>query len=165
MSATGPAYRRLPGVKRNPFRKATLWIASDHILSVNSFRFTDEYRRYYLKDIQAIILRQTSGSTAVSKAISAVAMLGLLAIVITRRQSLALAIPATLLLAGFIILRSLGPTCACHVITAVSRDKLPSLYRLRTAEKTLRIIQPLIEEAQKEEVRQEHDALPKEEAL
>jgi hypothetical protein len=150
-----PEYRRLPGVKRNPFRKASLWIAGDHILSVNSYRFTEEYRRYYLKDIQAIILRQTSGATAASRVLNVAVIVALGAIVILRRQSLGLAIPAALLLAGFLILRFRGPTCVCHVITAVSRDKLPSLYRLKTAEKALRILQPLIEQAQRDMVRVE----------
>ena len=150
MTPAPPNYRRLPGVKRNPFRKATLWIAGDHILAVNSFRFTEEYRRYYLKDIQAIILRQTSGATAASRVLNAVVIVALLAIVVLRRQTLWLAIPAALLLAGFLILRMRGPACVCHVITAVSRDKLPSLYRLKTAEKALRILQPLIEQAQRD---------------
>ena len=51
---------------------------------------------------------------------------------------------------AYVIFKSLGPLCDCQLITAVSRDKLPSLNRLRTAEKVLRIVGPLVEQAQKE---------------
>ena len=68
----------------------------------------------------------------------------------TSRKSLWVTIPAALLLLGFSILKLRGPKCVCHVITAVSMDRIPALYRLKTAEKTLRIVQPLIEEAQRE---------------
>ena len=57
---------------------------------------------------------------------------------------------AGLLWLGYAIHKLLGPMCSCHLITAVSTDKLPSLNRVRNAEKALRVIQPLIEEAQKE---------------
>ena len=51
---------------------------------------------------------------------------------------------------AYLIFSVPGPFCSCHLITAVSQDRLPSLKRLRNAEKTLRILQPLIEEAQRE---------------
>ena len=147
------SYRRLPGVKRSPIRKATLWLAADHILSIDSNRFTEDYKRYYFKDIQAIIVRQTTGTTAIGKALDvafAIA-LALLAFTAWRIPSRGAAIVAGLLLIGYLLFRAPGPFCTCHLITAVSQDRLPSLKRLRNAEKTLRILQPLIEEAQREE--------------
>jgi hypothetical protein len=38
--------------------------------------------------------------------------------------------------------------CSSHVLTAVSYDRLPSLNRVPKVEATLRIIAPLIEQAQ-----------------
>jgi hypothetical protein len=144
-------YQKLPGARRTPFRQATLWLAPDHILSVDSHRFSEEYKRYYLKDIQAIIVRQT-GSTAMGKAIDLVfaIFLALLALSAWRLQSRSTAIAGGLILIGFVIFKSLGRRCACQLITAVSRDKLPSLNRLATAEKALRIIEPLVQESQRE---------------
>src|SRR6185436_13376911 len=41
-----------------------------------------------------------------------------------------------------------GPTCECHLQTAVQREQVPSLDRWRVARKALAQIQPLIEHAQ-----------------
>jgi hypothetical protein len=150
MEQTPQTYRKLPGARRTPLRKATLWLAGDHILSVDSHRFSEEYKRYYFKDIQAIIV--TNRSTAMGKATDLIVaiVLALLALAAWRLQSSATAIAVGVMLLQFLIFKSLGPLCYCQLITAVSRDKLPSLHRLRTAEKVLRIIGPLIEQAQRE---------------
>ena len=151
MDPNPQTYQKLPGARRTPFRQATLWLAADHILSVDSHRFSEEYKRYYFNDIQAIIVRQT-GSTAMGRAIDLVfaIILALLAFSAWRLQSRSTAIAGGFILIGFVIFKSLGRRCACQVITAVSRDKLPSLNRLATTEKALGIIQPLIERAQRE---------------
>jgi len=80
MEQTPQVYRKLPGARRTPLRKATLWIAGDHILSIDSHRFSEEYKRYYFKDIQAIIV--TTGSTAMGKAMGLIVaiLLALLAL-------------------------------------------------------------------------------------
>ena len=98
------------------------------------------------------MVRQTTGATAMSKAIAPVfaIVLALLAIAAWRLQSRGTAIAGGLILIGFLIFKSLGPRCSCQVITAVSSDKLPSLSRLRNAERVLRIVAPLVEQAQRE---------------
>src|SRR5438552_12683123 len=143
-------YRKLPGARRTPLRKATLWLAGDHILSLDSHRFSEEYKRYYFKDIQAIIV--TTGSTAMSRAMDLVVaiVLALVALSAWRLQSRVAAIAGGVILIAFLIFKSLGPLCNCQLFTAVSRDTLPSLNRLPTAESVLRIIGPLIEQAQRE---------------
>jgi hypothetical protein len=51
---------------------------------------------------------------------------------------------------GLIFLLNLlpGPTCTCHLQTAVHREELPSLRRLRRAQKVIARLQPLIARAQ-----------------
>jgi hypothetical protein len=44
----------------------------------------------------------------------------------------------------------LGPTCVCHLKTAVQTEELPSLRRLRRARKVLARLRPLIVAAQGE---------------
>ena len=150
MEQISTIYRKLPGARRMPLRKATLWLASDHILSVDSHRFSEEYKRYYFKDIQAIVVRQTTRSSgAVDLAVAIV--LALLGLAAWRLESRAAAIVGGLILIPFVMAKSLGPRCVCQLITAVSSDKLPSLNRLRTAERALRIIGPLVQEAQREQ--------------
>src|SRR5438093_13233817 len=99
-------YRKLPGARRTPLRKATLWLAGDHILSVDSHRFSEEYKRYYFKDIQAIVV--TTGSTAMSKAIGLIVavLLALLALSAWRLQSLGTAEAAGIVLIAFLIFKS-----------------------------------------------------------
>jgi hypothetical protein len=53
-------------------------------------------------------------------------------------------------LLGLIIHLLLGPTCVCHVQTAVQTEKLPSLKRLRKARKILNQLKPLIAAVQGE---------------
>src|SRR5258708_30103562 len=127
MEQTPQAYRKLPGARRTPLRKATLWLAGDHILSVDSHRFSEEYKRYYFKDVQAIIV--TTGSTAMGKAIGLiVAMLvALLALSAWRLQSPVTAIAAGIFLVSFLIFRSPRPLCVCQLSAPRSRDKLPAL--------------------------------------
>jgi hypothetical protein len=150
MEQTLQTYRKLPGARRTPLRKATLWLAVDHILSIDSHRFSEEYKRYYFKDIQAIIVTTRAGAMGKATDLIVAIVLALLALAAWRFQSPAAAIAVGVMLIQFLIFKSLGPLCDCRLITAVSRDTLPSLHRLRTAEKALRIIGPLIEQAQSE---------------
>jgi hypothetical protein len=138
-----PTYQRLPGARRRPLRKATLWLSSDHILAVDSRRFTEDYKRYYFKDIQAIVVTQMSVVTSRTIDLAVLIVMGFLTF-------LGAKIAAGLILLGYVIHKLMGPKCACHLITAVSSDKLPSLNRVRTAGKALGIIQPLVEQAQRE---------------
>ncbi len=150
MTPTQATYRRLPGAKRRPLRKATLWLSSDHILAVDSHRFTEEYKRYYFKDIQAIIVTQIAATTDRTIDLAVIIVVVFLALVAWRIESRATAVTTGLVLFGYLIHKALGPICSCHLITAVSSDKLPSLNRVRTAQKALRMIQPLVEQAQRE---------------
>src|SRR2546430_6947924 len=43
---------------------------------------------------------------------------------------------------------ALGPTCACHIRTAVQTERLSAVTRIRTARRLLRRIRPLIEGVQ-----------------
>ena len=150
MTPSQATYRRLPGAKRRPLRKATLWLSSDHILAVDSHRFTEEYKRYYFKDVQAIIVTQIAATTDRTIDLAVIIVVVVLGLVAWRIESRGAGITTGLLLLGYLIHKALGPICSCHLITAVSSDKLPSLNRVRTAQKALRILQPLVEQSQRE---------------
>ena len=51
-------YQRLTGRKRTLFGFSQLWLAPDHILLVRSTRFTENYQRFSLADIQAIVVTE-----------------------------------------------------------------------------------------------------------
>lgn len=176
MAGTQREYRRLPGggIKRGSFFaftaiRSNLWAGSDHLLLVSSTGFTEEYRRFYYRDIQAFLVRKT-GRGAAWSFISA-AVLALLALLAFTRApisrdgffwfwTLFLGIPFLIVLLVNLLK---GPTCVCHIQTAVSREELPSLARMRTARKALAIVRPLIEAAQgrltREEIASRSEAL------
>ena len=144
-------YRRLPGARRGLLRKATLWLAYDHILAVDSRRFTEQYKRYYFKDIQAIQLTEMGTAGRAIELVLVIVVL-LVAFIAWRLQSVRTAMAAGVLLLGYLSEKSHGTRCSCHLITAVSQDRLPSLTRMRTSLKALRVIQPLVEQAQRQPV-------------
>ena len=152
-------YKKLPGggTKRNAFFDVTrirtsLWQGKDHLLYLLSTGYTEDYKRFYLSDIQAITIRKTmrfmvwniilltflvsSGSAAYSY------------------SDKFLTIPLyTVFFFSFLFLvinLSMGQTCICQLYTQVSTEELYSLKRLRTAQKVIKIITPLIEEKQRD---------------
>jgi len=141
-------YRRLPGRPFNAMSRDSLWLAEDHLLSVQSNRFSETYRRYYFRDIQAFTIQRTAPISPWTYAAGAVAAAFLAPGALFEYQETFLWISGGLFLAITLALIGLGPTCACYIQTAVSRDRLGSLRWIRTAEKAVSILQPGIEQVQ-----------------
>src|SRR5260221_9835524 len=55
-------YRRLPGRGSTLTYYASLYEAADHLLQAASNGYTETYKRFYFRDIQAIIIRKTNWS-------------------------------------------------------------------------------------------------------
>lgn len=144
-------YKRLPGRSGRFLLTTTLWTSDDHLLLVYSHGVTESYRRFFYRDIQAIVLCRTKN--------------GLVMTLVLCLLGLAVGVPAFFLpsevvvlfacLAGlFFLLAAInhfrGPTCRCTLRTAVQTLELPSLQRLRSARKVLTRLHPLILAAQRE---------------
>ena len=138
-------------------RRVQLWQGEEHLLLVEWDGNREYYKRFDYHDIQAFIVRKTVEGKIIS-GLSA----GLLILFS------GLAIPASdiglriflLILGGVFGLVLLGnvrsgPTCQCHVRTAVQTEQLPSLSRLRRAREVLDRIRPLITVAQGQLARDE----------
>src|SRR5690242_14435748 len=52
-------YRKLPGHRRGLLHSSSMWIGSDHLLYVKSTRFREDYKRFHLRDIQAIVVAES----------------------------------------------------------------------------------------------------------
>jgi len=141
-------YRRLPGRAFSLISRDSLWLAEDHILSVQSNHFSETYRRYYFRDIQAVAIQRTAPISPLTYVAGAVAAAFLAPGVLFEFQRTFLWIAGGLFLALTLALIGLGPTCACYIQTAVSRDRLGSLRWIRTAERALNVLQPSIEQVQ-----------------
>jgi hypothetical protein len=144
------AYTRLPGKKRGFFwGYDTLWLGKNHLLRIDSKIFVEHYKRFYYWDIQAFVTQKTVRGKIVNGILS---LLGggfmLLAVQIGEAGLPIFGILTSLTLALLLINWMLGPTCVCHLRTAVQTEKLPSLNRLRTARKVLDRLRPWIAQAQ-----------------
>jgi len=150
MPAVEEKYRRLPGRRRGLGSSASLWMGSDHILLVKSAWFREEYKRFYLRDIQAVVVAPCARFyVSTPLLILALAWL-LLAIGIAFWPSAAVigwGIGGIAMLAAWLAI-SMAASCRCRLYTAVSKDDLPSLYRTWAARRFLRQVQPLIQQVQ-----------------
>ena len=139
MSATGSQYQRLPGRWQGIFAGASLWLGPDHVLSIRSWRFREEYRRFYLRDIQSITITRCRCFTAPAWLIGGLILLFFAALVARTRWTDALW--AWLWLAGaafcWWLLASLNFSCRVTLKTAGSTVTLRSLYRVRAARRFL----------------------------
>jgi hypothetical protein len=146
-------YQKLPGVGVRGANRVRLWLGPDHLLYVASSSFGERYKRFYYADIQAIVIRKTAAWMGwIITLLILTALCGLAGVEISDSAGRAV----MLVIAGvfFVILAihaSLGPTTHCAIRTAVQTEELPSLNRVRRADKVLARIRPLIESAQRHE--------------
>jgi hypothetical protein len=126
-------YRKLPGVRHGILTSASLWLGSDHILHVKNTRFAEEYRRYYLNDIQAIYLEKRARFLPPPAAVITL-ILGLIALLILSimRHPLAVSIGWICLLAVsmFAAWLCIFRSCVCSIQTALGTDRLSCLHRV-----------------------------------
>ena len=142
-------YLRLPGSGRGMIGIARLWLGPDHLLAVHSTGYSEDYKRFYFRDIQAIITRKTEFGKIVNAGLVFLSMVFLApALAATGALQLILGICAAISILAFLLNWWRGPTCVCHIRTAVQTEKLPSLNRLRTVRKVLGILRPMVEQAQ-----------------
>jgi hypothetical protein len=152
MEPTRQRYQRLPGRRRGFIFGSSLWLGADHLLLVKSYRFREEYRRFYFADIQAIVSAAAPRfhiSTR-SAAIGAVWLFVFLVAYVNARFTTfrtVVSVAGALLVLAWIYI-SYFRSCRCRIYTAVSSEALPSLYRDWTLRKFREKVEPLIAEAQ-----------------
>jgi hypothetical protein len=154
---TRKRYKRLPGrgTRRGGFiavfpSRCSLYLTDDHILAVDSNGFSEDYKRFYFSDIEGIFTRKTrrGGNWSITLALMiAGSLLGALFLESESIRILFWILSGTFLvfLVGNIFR---GPTCICHIMTAIQEEQLPSLNRLRVARKVIGTLRLAIEKAQ-----------------
>lgn len=158
--ASPKLYTRLPGrgIRRAIFAVAAtrcrLWLGPDHLLAVDATTASEEYRRFYYRDIEAFVIRRTGGRAMVNWVLLAVALIsiGPLLYMWRAQGSAGWAIAAICLGSLWLLLALIntlrGAMCETKVRTAVQFEHLPSLGRLPAARKVLARLAPFISEAQ-----------------
>jgi len=154
---TRAGYRRLPGWgprKTGLFAgvgtRCRLYLGEDHILSVDNHLFFEDYKRFYFTDIQAILTRKTSRwiVEAAIVLIVAACMTGCSLLLLSRPLGgFWMGLSIILIIYLFYHLAR-GPTCSCHIVTAVQEDLLPTVNRLRISRKVVPLLKSAVERVQ-----------------
>jgi hypothetical protein len=133
-----------------------LWLGRDHLLSINSTRFAEDYKRFYFRDIQAFVIVETHRRRTWNIVLGILLVLQAVAALSGDVDRIIAFIPwLTIVSLVLLFNNALGPTCTVYIRTAVQVEELPSLKRVRRAQKVLGRIRPLIHESQAEPVLEE----------
>ena len=134
--------------------RISLWLGNDHLLLVESNGFTETYKRFYFRDIQAITVQETTRRTVWNAVLAvplAICLIGILVSSLPAANVAAMvtwSIFAVILAVPFTVNNIRGTACACQLRTAVQTEDLGSVSRVRQAQKVLEKIRPLIAGAQ-----------------
>lgn len=142
--------RRKPGFAVISVTRANLWLGKDHLLSVETEGYNERYKRFYFRDIQALIVRRTNRALVIGLITGMLtALFGVFAAVSSAVEGRwFFGILTAVCAIPFLLNLAYGPTCASQLRTAVQTEDVPSLSRVRRVRKVLRRIRPLIAEAQ-----------------
>ncbi len=147
-------YIKLPGKRRRIIvGRDTAYLGPDHLLTIESSGFSEQYKRYYFKDIQAINIIKTRKAT-ITNSILLVLMIGLSvwgAFLYPGEMaplSVFLWIISAVMLVYFIMNAPQGASCEVWIHTRVQKEKIPSLYASRIVNKAMKILVPAIEKVQ-----------------
>ncbi|HMP81947.1 MAG TPA: hypothetical protein PKA41_04485 [Verrucomicrobiota bacterium] len=129
--------------------RSSLWLAKDHLLCVDTNGYMENYKRFYFRDIQAVSIRKTQRALYWSLVLGGIAAF---CAVIASIASPGFDVFFWIVAGIFFLLLALnllgGPSCVCHLKTAVQTEEMAALNRIRRARKILKRIRPLIESAQ-----------------
>lgn len=150
-------YKRLPGRRLlSPAGKQSLWLGDGHLLSVAQSGYTEQYRRFFLRDITAIVVERTKRWMVWNIVLGSIGgFLGLLALAVFFGSGtdgigaivfLMLVVASSIL--GLVVNLVRGPTCSVRIQTQVQTSEIGAVGRLKAAEKLLAELAPLILAAQ-----------------
>ena len=147
MAQTKKRYRKLAKTG-GLFAYYSIWQGTDHLITAETTMASEEYRRFYYRDIQAIVIRKTAWHHVFTVLSGLPAVLFLILGIFGDGLAYAwLALAAwTGAMLGINLWR--GPTCVCQVRTAVQNVRVRALARLRRVDRVLAQITPLIAQAQ-----------------
>jgi hypothetical protein len=141
--------------------RSSLWLGKDHLLCVETNGYTETYKRFYFRDIQAFTLRRTRRRLALFWVFVLPVVLSAIVLIIATsvglsRHTLSEDFPALCWWGGILVAFTVplllnylrGPTCIVRIHTAVQEEELSALKRVRQVHKIMARIRPLIAEAQ-----------------
>src|SRR5688572_11765967 len=128
-------YKRIGGRgarRRQFFTRNTLWLGSDHLLQVENTGYTEEYKRFFFRDIQGITVQKDNRFLIWSVVFGGL-LAGALALVISVDDEVAKYIFGcfgALFLLLLLVNLVKGPSCYTRIKTAVQEEEVPALRRV-----------------------------------
>lgn len=150
----GPPYLKLPG------RASTLgggvsgvkklYLGADHLLQVDTVFFTEKYRRFAYTDIQSLLLRRNARGLIINLLLGLpVVLFGVFGWSADDEASRGMLWGTSGFFALLLIINvARGATCHCQLETAIGVQPLPSLGRVRPAQKAFALLAQRIAGAQ-----------------
>lgn len=156
MLKKNPNYRRLKFNGNGLSGSSSLWLAHDHLLVVENAGYTEKYRRFYFRDIQAVIIQNTSVRLWWTIGLTVCLAFSFLGLVSVKWNSpspdpVVLGVCVGFLLCfgvPLMINLLLGPSCTVLVRTAVQTQKIPNIGRRNKANKLMAELAPAVSAAQ-----------------
>ena len=149
MPRSEKAYRRLPGREAGLLSYCRLWLGPDHLLLARTTAFSEEYKRFYFRDIQAVVTRRTERREILGVIFAFAAIFfGVLSVFTDSGWRSFLFVMTGTVLFALLVNWLRGPTCVCHLRTAVQIEELSPLKRFRATRKVIERLKPNIEKAQ-----------------
>lgn len=148
-------YQRLRVGGRGLTGNSSYWVGPNHLLVVEVSNYVERYRRFYFRDVQAILIQASYARLGWYIGFGGCAGLTLLGMLATgfgaSRDNVLIAlwfILFFLFMVGLLINALRGPSCSVHLRTAVQNQKLPGISRWHQAEVLVAALAPLISSAQ-----------------
>jgi len=158
MIEASPKYKKLRGRAAGFMGITQLWVADDHLMSVVSIFGFEQYRRYFFRNIEALIAVRTSRrlvwNIILVVVIAAIAAAGFaISTTLQTEESrvtcaIVTACIATPFLIALLVNSLLGPTCSFWVQTTGGLESLGAPVRLKAARKITDTVAPEIARAQ-----------------
>lgn len=128
--------------------RSSLWMGRDHLLSITEGPYSEDYKRFHFRDIQAITVCITNRRRIWNAVLSLLTVATFAALQRLFSSEVAIAVTLGLFGVPLLVNNIRGTTCKVYLRTLVQTEELASLDRLRKAHRILDRIRPLISTAQ-----------------
>jgi hypothetical protein len=141
-------YRRIARGSMAMIMRCSLWLGDDHLLSVKSTGYTEDYVRIYLKDLKGVVAQRTKTWMMLNILLGIV--VGLCGIGILNTNDIyspgtvALGFFCLPFLVGFVLNLVKGPTCKTNLLTPLGLVDIPALQRSRKVTRLIQELRPLV---------------------
>jgi len=120
-----------------------LWQAEDHLLLVKECFTTEEYKRFYYSDIQALVIVLTP-AYMMGLSVLGILSVALLSAAVFSEEKMVFGTMAGVFLFLLLVHLGSGRTCKCWIQTAVNNERLLMCKRVRHVRTLARRVKPQI---------------------